>query len=64
MQEPAEGLKVQSAASRERVGEVIKQDSRVGRWKIDLVHPTIFTARLAFDEPPVVQEPAAFDVGV
>jgi hypothetical protein len=64
MQKPAEGLKVQSTASRERVGEVIEENGGAGRRKIHLFHPLIFTARLALDQPGIVEEARTFDESV
>lgn len=61
MQKTTESLKVESAASPMRVGEVVEEHGGVGRREIDLIHPTVFTSRLTFDQPRVMKQTAVFD---
>jgi hypothetical protein len=44
--------------------EVIEEDCSVRRGKIDLVDPIVFTSRLPFNEPTVMEELPAFNEGV
>lgn len=40
---------------------MIEQDGGLGRWKIDLIHPSVFTACLSLDEPSVMQQSPVLD---
>ena len=61
VQELAECLEVEALPSRRRMGEVIEEDGRVLRREIDLIHPSVFSASLAFNQPCIVQEAAMYD---
>ena len=58
VQEAAEGLEVQAAATGEGMREVIEQHRSLRGREIDLIHPSIFATGLPLDQPCVMQEPA------
>jgi hypothetical protein len=64
VQEAAERLIVKAAASRERMRKVIKEHGGTRRREIDLIDPSVFTARLPLNEPCVVEKAFAFDIRV
>jgi hypothetical protein len=57
-------LIVKAAASRERMCKVIKEHGGVRRGEIDLIDPSVFTARLPLNKPRIVEKAFAFDIRV